>query len=111
MWKLKHDTNELTAKQKHIFLCVCVSMTHMTQRTDLWLQSGRMNGGGMDWKSGISRCKLLYIEWINNKILVILYSTGNCTQYLVINHSGKQYKRMHICITELLSCTAEINTL
>ena len=22
--------------------------------------------GGMDWEFGISRCKLLYIEWINN---------------------------------------------
>ena len=42
---------------------------------------------GMDWESGISRCKLLYIEWINNKDL--LYSTGNYTQYPVINHNGK----------------------
>ena len=32
-------------------------------------------GGGRDWEFGISRCKLLYIEWINNKVL--LYSTGN----------------------------------
>ena len=31
--------------------------------------------GGMEWKAGISRCKPLYIEWINNKIL--LYSIGN----------------------------------
>jgi len=36
---------------------------------------------------GVSRCKLLYIEWINNKIL--LYSTGNYIQYPVINHNGK----------------------
>ena len=31
--------------------------------------------GGMDWEFGISRCKLLYTEWIKNKVL--LYSTGN----------------------------------
>ena len=31
--------------------------------------------GGKDWKFGISRCKLVYIGWINNKVL--LYSTGN----------------------------------
>ena len=31
-------------------------------------------GGGKDWEFGVSRCKLLYIEWINNKDL--LYSTG-----------------------------------
>ena len=44
------------------------------------------DGGGMDWEFGISRCKLLYIEWKNNKVL--LYSTGNYIQYPVINHNG-----------------------
>ena len=34
----------------------------------------RRGGGGMDWEFGISRCKLLYIEWINNKVL--LYTQG-----------------------------------
>ena len=38
-------------------------------------------GGGMDQEFGISRCKLLYIKWINNK--VFLYSTGNYIQYPV----------------------------
>jgi len=31
--------------------------------------------GGVHWEFGISRYKLLYIDWINNK--VPLYSTGN----------------------------------
>ena len=35
------------------------------------------------------RCKLLYVEWINNKVL--LYSTENYTQYPMINHNGKEY--------------------
>ena len=48
-------------------------------------------GGGMDWEFGISRCKLLYIEWINNKVL--LYSTGNYIQYLVINYNGKESEK------------------
>ena len=48
-------------------------------------------GGGMDLKFGISRCKLLYVGWINNKVL--LYSTGNYIQYPVINHNGKEYKK------------------
>ena len=43
--------------------------------------------GGTDWEFGISRCKLVYIRWINNKIL--LCSTGNYIQYPMINHSGK----------------------
>ena len=46
---------------------------------------------GMDWEFGISRCKLLYIGWINNKVL--LYSTGNYIQYPVINHNGKEHKK------------------
>ena len=40
---------------------------------------------------GISRCKLLYVEWINNK--VPLYSTENYIQYPVINHNGKNMKK------------------
>ena len=49
---------------------------------------GRGNGLGV-W---ISRCKLLYIGWINNKAL--LYSTGNSIQYLVINHNGKDKNKL-----------------
>ena len=47
-------------------------------------------GGGMEWEAGVSRCKLLYREWINNKVL--LYSRGNYTQYPMINHNGKEYE-------------------
>lgn len=39
----------------------------------------------------ISRCKLLYIEERNSKVL--LYGTGNYIPYLVINHNGKEYKK------------------
>ena len=51
----------------------------------------------MDLEFGVGRCKLLHLEWINTKVL--LYSTGNCIQYPVINHNGKEYlKRMYICV-------------
>ena len=55
-------------------------------------------GGGTEWEVGISRCKLLYREWINNKVL--LYSTENYIQYPMINHNGKEYKKknVYICI-------------
>ena len=66
MWNLKYDRNE------HIHETETDSLT---QRTDLWLPSGRWGGRGMEWEFGVSRCNLLYIEWINNKGL--LYSTGN----------------------------------
>ena len=45
----------------------------------------------MDWEFGISRCKLVYIEWINSKVL--LYSTGNYIQYPMLNHKGKEYEK------------------
>ena len=54
---------------------------------------GCHGGGGMgvmDWEYGVSRHKLLYIEWINNKVL--LYSTGNYIQYPGIDHNGIEYK-------------------
>ena len=64
---------------------------------------GERGGGGMDWEFGISRCKLFYIGQTDNKVL--LYSTANFDQYLMINHNGKEY----IWITETLCLTAEMN--
>ena len=52
---------------------------------------GEGGWGQMDWEFVISRCKLLYREWINNKAL--LYSTGNYIQYLVIHHNGKENEK------------------
>ena len=64
-------------------------------------------GGGMNWEFGVSRCKLLYIEWINNEVL--LYSTENYIQHPIINCNGKEYEK-YTYITEPLYCTVEINT-
>ena len=50
----------------------------------------------MEWDFGVSRCKLLFIEWINNKAL--LYNTGSYTQYPVTNHSGKEHKKESVCV-------------
>ena len=79
MWNLKYDMN-LSTKQKQ---------THkenrlvVAKREDSW--------GGKDWEFEANRCKLLYVKWINSKIL--LYSTGNCIQSPEINHNGKEYKK------------------
>ena len=56
---------------------------------------GKGVGGGMEWEVGVSRCKLLYIERINK---VLLYSTGNCIQYLMINHNGKEYLKKRVYV-------------
>ena len=69
MWNLKYGTNELS---------YTAETDSQTQRTDLWLPSRRGSGGGSDWEFGVSRCKLLYKGWINNKVL--LYKTGNYIQ-------------------------------
>ena len=48
----------------------------------------------MDWEFGISRCKVLYTGWINNKV----YSTGNYIQCPVIYHDGKEYEKEYTYI-------------
>ena len=63
--------------------------------------------GGMEGEVGISRCKLLCIGWIHNKVL--LYSTENYIHYTTINHNGKEYLKKE-CMTKSPCCTAVINT-
>ena len=92
----------LSTEQKH-------THKYRKQTCGCQVRQGRQ-GRGMDWEFGISRCKLLYIGWINK---VLLYSTGNCIQYPVINHNGKEYEKyvyMYVCICESLCRTVEINT-
>ena len=81
------------------YLCVEPKIWHNwtylwnQQRADLWLSRER-GQRGMDWELGFSRCKLLYITWINNNIL--LYSTGDYTQYPMVNHNRQEYEKEHI---------------
>ena len=43
----------------------------------------------------VTRCKLFYIESINN--IILLYSTGNYIQHPMINHNGKEYF-LNVCL-------------
>lgn len=55
VWNLKHDTE--TGPQ--------------AQRTDSWLQRGKLGLGRAELEGvGISRHKLLYVGWISNKVLL-----------------------------------------
>ena len=47
-------------------------------------------GGRMELEFRLSRYRLLYTGWINNKVL--LCSTGNHIQYPVINQDGEYEK-------------------
>ena len=56
--------------------------TYIQKRNKLMYLENRLviakeerEGVGMDWEFGVSRCKLLHLEWISNEIL--LYSSGN----------------------------------
>ena len=74
MWNQKYDTNEPIYKTE----------------TDSWTENrqvfahGEGVKGGNEWEAGVSRCQLLHIKWINNKILLPMYSTGNYIQNPVI---------------------------
>ena len=65
---------------------------------------------GRGWELGISRCKLLHLEWISNEVL--LHSTGNLIQSLGIEHEGRYYRKgnLSICLSGSLFCTAELDT-
>ena len=52
-------------------------------------------GGGMDWESEISRCKLSHIDY--NKVLLCF--TGNVL-YPVINRNRKECMYVCICVCE-----------
>ena len=60
---------------------------------------------GMGWEFGVSRCKLLQLEWISNEVL--LYSTGNCVQSLGIEHDRRWYE--NICIYDLVTLLYSTN--
>ena len=72
--------NNLTTKQK---------LTHRHGEQTHGCQGGGA-GKGMDGEFGVSRCKLLHLERVNNKSL--LYSIGNYIQLPGIDHDGKEYK-------------------
>ena len=66
VWNLIYGTNEpFHRKESH----------GLGEQTCGCRGGGRGGGSGMDGEFGVSRCKLLHLEWIVSEIL--LYSTGN----------------------------------
>ena len=55
----------------------------MDVQNGLVIAKGEGVGGGIEWEVGISKCKLLYIKWVSNKVL--WYSPGNYIQYPIVN--------------------------
>ena len=50
----------------------------------------------MAWEFGINGCKFLYLEWIDNKVL--LHSTEKYIQPPGINHDRKEYKKKNVYV-------------
>ena len=77
MWNLKYGTDEPIYKTE---------TDSQTRRTDLWLPSG----SGREWDElGVwdKEMQTITLEWISSEIL--LYSTGNYIQSLVIEYGGR----------------------
>ena len=74
MWNQKYDTNEPIYKTE---------TDSRTENRQVFAHGEGVKGGN-EWEAGVSRCQLLHIKWINNKILLHMYSTGNYIQNPVI---------------------------
>ena len=85
VWNLKYDKNELFYETE----------TFTDIENKYVVIKGERCGEGIDWEFGISRCKLVYIKWRNNKVL--LYNTGNCICYPMINQNAQEYDK-NVCI-------------
>ena len=92
MWTLKYDTNWTDLGNRH---------WNRHRKHTYSYQRGK----GKWEEFGISRDKLPHVQYKIHKVL--LYSTSNYTQYLVINHNGKEYA--YLCVSESLCCTSENN--
>ena len=87
MWNLECGKNESVYKTE---------TDSGTSRTDVVVARVGRGLGRTEQDVGVSRCKLLYMEWINKKVLV--FSTGNYIQYRGLNHHGREYLKKNVYI-------------
>ena len=99
--------SEISKKEKDKWYHLYVESEIWPKWTYLWNRNRlidtagvKAEGGGrrgMGWEFGISRHKLVHIEWISNKAL--LQGTGNCIQCAVISSRGKDKNLWVVCLT------------
>ena len=97
MWNLKYDTNELIYETE---------TDSQTQIMNLWLPSTWGWRDGMEF--GISGCKLLNTQWLDNKVLTVYREDIFREIYSVSwdNHNGKiQKKNLYMCNLVTLLCS------
>ena len=83
--------NEVSKKEKRQIPNVITQMNLSTKKKQTLGHREQTGGGqrggggdGMDWEFGVSRCKILHLEWISSEVL--LYSTGNYSQSFMTEH-------------------------
>ena len=74
--------SQIEKDKYYMISLICGDEPIYKTETDLWTTENRLvvakgkgGGGGMVWEAEISTCKLLYIGWMDNRVL--LYSTEN----------------------------------
>ena len=75
--------------------------TEPAGKPKLIVTKGKM--GGEEGQIRINRCTDITIYKINNKYL--LYSTGHCIQYSIINYSEKNIYMNHFDVHQKLTCS------
>ena len=109
--------SEVSQKEKgkyhmipHIWNMTQRNLSTVKKIMDIGEQTCGCKGGGGWERSGIyrelgvNRCKLLPLEWISHEIL--LYSTGNYIQALMMEHDNVRKKCIHVCVTGSPCCAA-----
>ena len=75
-WNLNYGTNEPNYK------------TETDMENTLAVAKGEKGERGMDWEFGVSRCKLLQLECIDNK--VVLYRLSNLLRQTIMENNIKK---------------------
>ena len=61
-------------------------------------------GGGMNEELRLGRCKLLYVEWLDNKVLLYIAqgTIVNILQQTIMNEYEKMHIYVCVCVTIIL---------
>ena len=71
----------------HLFVSSTKQKQTQGYKNRLVVAKRERGGSEVEGAFGVGRCKLLYLEWIGNEVL--LYSRGNDIPSLGIEHDGR----------------------
>ena len=71
------------------------------------LAKGEGERSEKDWEFGVSKCKLLHLDWISNEVL--LCSTGNYIQPPRLDDDGKYYLKKECTYMTMSLCCIRRN--